>query len=282
MKTSIVIPNYNGKHLLEKNLPKVLEAAGKEVEIIVVDDCSSDGSVEMLKQQFGRLRVLQHETNLRFGAACNTGVKAANSDIVVLLNSDVVPTRDFLKPLIKHFIEDKLVFSVGCKEIENLNGKKVESGRTEGRFERGLFIHWRPKDQQSEQTMWTVGGSMAVDRKKYLQLGGFDRLFAPAYWEDIDLVWRARKLGWKLIFEKESVVYHEHESTNKTVFGARKIEILSFRNQLLFVWKNFRGKEFQQHLLWLPYHLVFSSVRSKGAFFVAFFMALYRWISYKN
>jgi len=71
--------------------------------------------------------------------------------------------------------------------ILTFNREEVISGRTEGEIGRGLLVHWQPKDQSSQNTLWTFGGSMAVDRKKYLQLGGFDVLFAPAYWEDIDL-----------------------------------------------------------------------------------------------
>ncbi len=258
----------------------MIAAVSKDTEIIVVDDASTDGSVMFLRQNFPAVKVVQHEANLRFGVACNTGVKAAKGDIVILLNTDVVPQKGFITSLQSHF-QNINVFSVGCKEIEDTGGKRKISGRTEGRFERGFLVHWRPKDQESQDTLWTFGGSMAVDRKKYLQLNGFDPMFAPAYWEDIDLCWRAREKGWHILFEKDAVVHHNHETTNKTVFGQRKMEVMSYRNQILFVWKHYRGKQLIAHFLWLPYHLIFTAIRTKGTFFLGLLQAIYRIVTYK-
>jgi len=272
MVISVVIPNYNGKKLLAKNLPKVIKTC-KDCEIIVVDDASVDQSINFIKLKFPEVRVIRHKRNQRFAAACNTGVKKAKGNIVILLNNDVSPRKDFLKPLVRHFKDEK-VFSVGCKEISIKNGKKIVSGRTEGKFCRGLLVHWRPKDQESQNTLWTFGGSMAVDRKKYLKIGGMDEIFSPAYWEDIDLCWRARKKGWKIVFEKDSIVYHNHETTNISVFGRKKMQIYAYRNQILFVWKNIRGRRLLEHFFWLPYHLVFTTIRSKGLFFIAFLAAI--------
>lgn len=273
-KASIVIPNYNGKKLLEKNLPKVI-AACKNCEIIVVDDASVDQSVDFIKSKLPQVKVIKHKENKRFAASCNTGVKAATGNIVILLNNDVVPQKDFLKPLIKHF-RDKIVFSVGCKEVQLKDGKKIISGRTEGKFSRGFLMHWRPKDQKSQDALWTFGGSMAVNRKKYLKLGSMDELYSPAYWEDIDLCWRARKKGWKILFEKDALVYHNHETTNISVFGEKRMKVYAYRNQILFVWKNIRGRQLLEHFLWLPYHLIFTTIRSKGLFLLAFILAIFR------
>lgn len=226
MKFSVVIPTFNGRSLLEKNLPKIIKACSN-CEIIVVDDASTDDSVGFLKSAICQLaertqiKIIQHKKNLRFAAACNSGVKAAKGEIVILLNNDVVPERDFLKPLIANF-KEKEVFSVGCKEIEVKDGKKIESGRNEAEFKRGFLIHWRAKEQNKKTTFWTFGGSMAVNRKKYLQIGGMDTMYKPAYWEDIDLCWRARKKGWKILFEPRAVVYHQHETTNIKELGKTK------------------------------------------------------------
>lgn len=288
-KISIVISNYNGQKLLEKNLPKVIKAC-KNCEIIVVDDASIDQSVDFTKSNFPQVKIIQHKKNQRFAVACNSGVKISRGDIVILLNNDVSPfpkpsvrrhlaKENFLKPLVKHF-KDKNVFSVGCREVEMKNGKKIISGRTEGEFKRGFLMHWRPEDQESQDTLWTFGGSMAVDRKKYLELGGMDALYSPAYWEDIDLCWQARKKGWKILFEKEAVVYHNHETTNISVFGKTKIKLYAYRNQILFVWKNIRGRKLLKHFLWLPYHLVFTTIRSRGLFLIAFLQAVLRYIQF--
>jgi len=274
MKASIVIPNYNGKKLLEKNLPKVIKAC-PDCEIIVVDDASIDQSREFIRSKFPKVKIIEHKKNRRFAASCNSGIKAAKAKIVVLLNNDVSPKENFLKPLVKHF-EDSKVFSVGCKEIEIKKGKKIISGRTEEDFKRGFLINWRPKDQTSKNTAWTFGGSMAVDRKKYLKLDGMDELFSPAYWEDIDLCFRARKKGWQTVFEKEAIVYHNHETTNISVFGQNKMKIFAYRNQVLFVWKNIRGIKLLSHFFWLPYHLIFTTIRSKGLFLLGFISAVFK------
>ncbi len=187
-----------------------------------------------------------------------------------------MPKKDFLKPLLKHF-DDKHVFSVGSREIEVKAGKEVVSGRTEGKFSRGFLIHWRPKDQESQNTLWTFGGSMAVDREKYLEIGGMDELYAPAYWEDIDLCWRAKEKGWHIVFEKESVVYHNHETTNVSVFGKREMERIAYRNQFLFMWKNIRGVELVKHFFWLPYHLTVTTYKTKGLFLSAFGQAVVKY-----
>lgn len=272
MKVSIVIPNYNGQKLLVKNLPKVV-AASLGAEIIIVDDASIDKSVDFIRKNFPKIKIVKHKKNQRFAIACNNGIKHAIGDIVILLNSDVVPKKNFIKPLIDHF-QDNLVFSVGCREIELKKGKKIVSGRTAGSFKRGFLVHYRPKNQTSQDTFWTFGGSMAVSRKKYLAIGGMDKIYSPAYWEDIDLCWRARKRGWKILFEKNSIVYHHHETTNLSAFGQRQLKTYAMRNQILFVWKNIRGWQLIEHFLWLPYHLIFTTLRTKGIFLIAYFLAI--------
>lgn len=272
MQVSVVIPSYNGKEILEKNLPSVISAC-QACEIIVVDDDSRDQSVAFLQKSFPQVKVVVQKKNLRFAAACNTGVKAAKGQVVILLNNDVRPQKNFLKPLVSHF-KNKEVFSVGCKE-KALTGKKtIVSGRNKAEFKRGFLIHWRTQDQNRKDTFWTFGGSMAVDKQKYLNLGGMDPLFKPAYWEDIDLCWRARQKKWQILFEPKSVVYHRHETTNIKALGKFKMETAAYKNQILFVWKNIGGLKLLKHFLWLPYHLVFTNIRSKGKFGLGFCWAL--------
>jgi len=277
---SVVIPTYNGKKLLEKHLPKIIAAVG-QLEIIVVDDASTDKSLEFLQKNYSQIKIVKHSKNRRFAAACNSGVKNARGEVIVLLNNDVAPKKNFLKPLTRHF-EDQETFSVGCRELDIKQGKKEISGRTAGRFKRGFLVHWRPKDQESKETFWTFGGSMAVDKRKYLEIGGMDEIYSPAYWEDIDLCWRAKKKGWKIVFEKNAVVYHHHESTNKPVLGKTRIKLYAHRNQILFVWKNIRGRQLVEHFLWLPYHLLVTTFRTKGVFLLAYFAAIYRWFTYRQ
>ena len=284
MKTvSVVIPNFKKLPLIN-HLPAVLKAC-PTAEIIVVDDASPDDTVNYLKKHFPKVKVVVNQQNERFAVSCNNGFKAAKGDVVVLLNSDVAPKPDFLPPLLKHFDNDR-VFAVSCLEIQKHDGKEEFSGRNKCEFKRGFLIHSAAPIgnlKSAVDNCWATGGSSAFDRKKYLSIGGMDKLYKPAYWEDIDLSWNARKKhGWKILFEPRSQVYHNHETTNVSVFGLRRMETMASRNQWLFVWKNIRGLKLLQHFFWLPYHLTFTTVRTKGVFAIGFFQAVIHWFKNKK
>lgn len=282
MKISIVIPSFNGQMLLEKNLPaiekscRMWDSSEKQWEIIVVDDASTDRTSDWLKKIYPEIKIVRNKHNLRFGGSCNRGVKEAEGDIVVLLNNDVQPEFDFLKPLLAHF-EHSEVFAVGCKEV-NVSGEKVLfGGRGMMKFQRGLMTHWRPINQTSKNTSWVSAGSAAYRRSLWISLGGMDRLFRPAYEEDRDLSWQAVKAGYLLLFEPNAVVTHYHETTNEHIFGSTMIKIYSMKNQLLFVWKNISSSRLLlQHIFWLPYHLVMTTIKTRGLFFVAFLLAVFQ------
>lgn len=277
IKVSIVIPNYNGRQLLEENLPAVIRACqnwpNSGWEIIVVDDASTDESIGFLKKNYPQVKIVTHQKNQRFAAACNSGVKIAKGKVAVLLNSDVVPQINFLKPLISHF-DDPQVFAVGCREKDRQNGKIIYSGRSEAKFQQGFLVHWRAKNQNLSDTFWTAGGSMAVSREKWLKLGGMDALFRPAYWEDIDLSWRARQKGWRVLFEPESIVFHHHETTNLSVFSRNQMKVFAYKNQFLFIWKNGSGQVLLTHLFWLSYHLLKAAFRDDCLFYRGFILAI--------
>jgi len=279
MKTvSIVIPIWQKLPLIS-HLPAVIRAclpaqAGPGAEIIVVDDASPDDTVKFLKKNFPNVKVVVNRQNERFAVSCNNGFKAARGEIVVLLNSDVAPNPNFLAPLVKHF-SDPNVFAVSCLEIDK---QGQFSGRNRCQFKRGFLIHSAAPVVAGENC-WATGGSSAFDREKYLKIGGMDPLYKPAYWEDIDLSWQAReKYGWKILFEPKSQVFHNHETTNVSVFGQRQMELMSRRNQFLFVWKYIRGRKLLEHFLWLPYHLIFTNYRTKGVFMTALVQAIIKWL----
>ena len=240
---SIVIPNWNGRDLLEKYLPSVLEAAAINPanEVIVVDNGSSDGSAAWVRERFPGVRVIALEKNLGFGGGSNAGFRAAKHDIVVLLNSDMRVAPDFLPPLLEAFTDDK-VFAVACQIFFSDSAKlREETGLTEARWRRGtLRVGHRADDNITGlyPCFYAGGGSSAFDRRKFLELGGFDDLFAPFYFEDADIGYRAWKRGWKVLYQPRSVVWHEHRGTIGRHHSPAYIDAMLRRNRLLFCWKN--------------------------------------------
>lgn len=272
MKISIIIPNYNGEELLKRNLPKVMEAVG-DAEIIVVDDASFDGSMEILKSFKEKIKVIKNEKNLGFSSTVNRGVKEARGEIVVLLNTDVVPEKRFLAPLLSHFKDEK-IFAVGCMDKSIEDGKIILRGRGVGRWKRGFLIHSRGEIGKTN-TLWVNGGSGAFRKNIWEKLEGFSELYDPFYWEDIDLSYRAIKSGYKILFEPKSVVVHEHEKgAIVKKFTSLEIRTIAYRNQFIFVWKNATDLDLQfLHMFWLPYHFIKAFIRKDAAFFKGFFNA---------
>ena len=240
---SIVIPNWNGKDLLAKYIPPLIDAlAGNPAnEIVVVDNGSGDGSADFLRDTFPQVKVVRLEKNLGFGGGSNAGFRAAGNDIVVLLNSDMRVERDFLAPLLNAFTDEK-VFAVSCQIfLSDPKKRREETGLTEAWWEDGsLRVSHRedPEVNRLYPCFYGGGGSCAFDRRKFLELGGFDELLAPFYLEDTDIGYLAWKRGWKVLYEPASKVWHEHRGTIARTFNSAYIEAVLKKNFLLFVWKN--------------------------------------------
>ena len=199
---AIVIPNWNGRDLLEKYLPSVVAAAERVPgsEVLVVDNGSTDGSAEFVCERFPQVRVVALDRNLGFGGGSKAGFRAAKHDVVVLLNSDMRVEPDFLRPLLDGFTDER-VFSVSCQIFfSDPNKIREETGLTEFWWERGsLRVRHRIEPDISElyPCAYGGGGSCAFDLRKFWELGGFDELLAPFYLEDTDLGYLAWKRGWK-------------------------------------------------------------------------------------
>lgn len=272
MKISFVIPNYNSGETLIKNLPLLLGTGADE--IIVVDDASNQSIDKILNQVQDdelKMKIIKNNKNLGFSSTVNKGVKEAVGDVVVLLNTDVLPEKDFLKSLLGHFIDPK-VFAVGCMDKSVENGKIILRGRGLAKWNRGFYMHSRGEVDKTD-TAWVSCGSGAFRKKIWEELNGLDPIYNPFYWEDIDLSFRAQKAGYKIFFEPKSVVIHEHqEGAIKNKYSAEEIKAISYRNQFLFAWKNMGSvKLWLVHLFYLPYHLI---VNHEITFYKGFFLAL--------
>lgn len=252
---SVVIPNWNGRELLEKYLPSVVAALGANPanEIILVDNGSTDGSADFIRRHFPEVTLLALDTNRGFGGGSNAGVRAAKNDIVVLLNSDMRVAPDFLAPLLNGF-RDPRVFSVACQIFLSDTGRRrEETGLTQAWWhEGGLRVRHRIDDAVRDlyPCFYGGGGSCAFDRRKFLELGGFDTLLAPFYLEDADLGFMAWKRGWRVFYQPRSVVYHEHRGTIGKHFTPRQIDAVYKKNFVLFAWKNIHEwRKLVEHVL---------------------------------
>ncbi len=240
---SIVIPNWNGRDLLEKYLPSVIAACDFNLgdELIVVDNASTDGSSEWITLHFPEVRLLALTENRGFGGGSNAGVSAATNPYVVLLNSDMRVEPDFLAPLLAPFVDER-VFAVAAQILFSDPGKRrEESGLTQAVWSRGEIALGH--DMNADVPMlypcfYPGGGSSAFDREKLLTLGGFDHLYRPFYLEDTDLGWEAWKRGWKVLYASDSVVYHEHRGTIGKRFSADYVDSIVEKNRILFHWKH--------------------------------------------
>ena len=240
---SIVIPNWNGRDLLEKYLPSVVTAlsSNSQNEIVVVDNGSTDGSAEYVRASFPRVTLIALPKNLGFGGGSNLGFRAARNRVVVLLNNDMRVAPDFLAPLLAGFTGPE-VFAVSCQIYFSDSTKlREETGLTQGWWENGRLCVRHRIDETitgAYPCFYGGGGSCAFDRDKFLELGGFDHLLAPFYLEDTDLGYMAWKRGWTVLFEPRSVVYHEHRGTIGKTFTPQYIQSVLKKNFVLFCWKN--------------------------------------------
>lgn len=285
MNISVIIPNYNGKGLLEKNLSTVIVALFHYLtnhkqtgEIIIVDDGSRDDSVSFLeefveKEKSIAMHIEKNRKNKGFSSTVNKGVSLAKGDIVVLLNTDVRPEKNFLEPLLTHFKEEN-VFAVGCMDKSIEHNKVVLRGRGVGGWRRGMFFH-AAGDVTKHTSLWASGGSSAFRTSLWVKLGGLNELYNPFYWEDIDLSYRAIKSGYQVLFEQESVVIHEHEKgTIRSLYASSQVQRIAYRNQFIFIWKNITEVSFWiSHIIYLPYHILRSVLRGDMNFLIGLFQA---------
>jgi len=249
MSVSIIIPYYKTPHLLTKNMPSVIDAFKYKnnniKEIILVDDGSNDDCAKIIKKEFPKVKLITHKVNRGFSATVNTGARSSYGNLLALLNTDVIPERDFLVAALNHFKDEK-VFAISLHE--------KGYGWAKGKFENG-FVGFE-KGQEGRlvsDTFWVSGGSGIFRRSLWMKLGGLDEgLFSPFYWEDLDLSYRAVKRGYKLVWEPKAKVIHKHESTMRALPDQRRVDRIRERNQLLFIWKNITSPNlFRKHILGL-------------------------------
>jgi len=250
---SVVIPSFNGQALLARYIPLLIEALPDEAEVIVIDDASTDGTSDFLRDYFPSVKVVILERNAGFGPACNAGVSASQYEVVLLLNNDVRVTPGFLQPLLDRLAEPD-VFAVSPRIIRG-DGTGLDESCFRPTWWRGRVVVQmsRPNDDESASPLFYASGAAAVIvRSKFMALGGFDPMLAPFYWEDVDLGYRAWKRGWRTLREPASTVYHEHSATIRQL-SRPDTQAIIVRNQEIFFWKNIHDSQMLAvHLAFLP------------------------------
>ena len=251
---SIVIPVYKNTEMFFKYL-KVNKKYFEGCEVIITNDNPLENITSQVKKVFPGAIVINNTVNLGFAGNVNRGVLRSTRDYIFLMNSDVVLTDDSFLSELKYFVNDDKLFAVGFAQTER-DGKIV--GANQAYFENGLISHSHRQsvNDHPSSNFWAEGGSSIFKKKIFIDLGSFDELYNPFYWEDIDLSYRAWKSGYKILYDPNIKVEHHHESTIGKYFDRYKILRTAFRNQLIFHWKNLTDKDLiLKHLLNIPKYI---------------------------
>lgn len=276
---TLIVTNWNGKHLLRECLPTLIKAVAgdpeRRYEVMVIDDCSTDGSLEMLAEEFPGVRRERTPRNLGFQGANNYAANLAESRLIMLLNNDIKLHPEALGHLARHF-EDPRVFAVSGR-IFDFDETTFLYGNRGGYFKQGHFHLYEKSPEDTRQTLFACGGAMMVDRRRYLALGGFDTLYHPLYYEEIDLSYRALKRGWAVRYEPESIAYHKVRGTITRQKKLNQIRRISARNNYLFTIANIHDARWTREMIWyVPLYLIRDLLRGRFRFWAAFFLALPR------
>ena len=257
MNCSVIILNWNGAEMLRKYLPSVLKANSQQpiADIIVADNGSTDNSLEVLQNEFPTVKTIVLDKNYGFAEGYNRAIEKLSEvshqhsepEYIVLLNSDVEVTEGWLQPLLEYMDAHPEVAAVQPKIRSWVRREFFEHAGAAGGFINRLGypycrgrVLWKVEQDKGQydsivEVDWTSGACMCVRTKVYKECGGLDASFF-AHMEEIDLCWRMRNKGWKLMCLPQSVVYHlgggslNYESPRKTY--------LNHRNNLLMIYKN--------------------------------------------
>ena len=240
---SVIILNFNGRQHLEACFRSLIEQeyAGA-IELIMVDNGSADGSVELMRAQFPQVRLIINQQNVGFAPAVNQAARAAGGDYLALLNNDARAATDWLAQLVE-LAERRRGEGVACvaSRVLGWDGETIDFIMGSMNFHGfGAQPYFRvPADRLhpgEEPLLFANGGAMLVDRKVFLEIGGLDDDYF-AYFEDVDLGWRLWVCGYQVVLNPKAVAYHRHHSTASTMYPYQT-RLLFERNALMTIIKN--------------------------------------------
>ena len=252
MKCSVIILNWNGAPMLRKYLPTVVEsiqppAICHQVELIVADNGSTDESLAVLAKEFPSVRTIVLDKNYGFAEGYNRAIDLIDSEFVVLLNSDVAVTDNWLTPLLDYMETHPDVAAVQPKIRSDRQRAFFEHAGAAGGFINPLGypycrgrVLWKVEEDHGQydtpiEVDWTSGACMCVRTQVYKESGGLDAAFF-AHMEEIDLCWRIRNKGWRLVCVPQSMVYHL--GGGALGYDNPRKAYLNHRNNLLMIYKN--------------------------------------------
>ena len=252
-RIAIVILNWNGKDLLKKFLPSVIEHSSGVAEIVVADNASTDDSIPFLRSNFPTIIIIQNDVNGGFAKGYNDALKNINADYFILLNSDVEVTENWITPVIDMMENDKSIAACQSKLLSYINKKQFEYAGAAGGFIdkfgypfcRGRILAALEFDNGQyddvREIHWASGACLFIRADLYKKVNGFDEDFF-AHMEEIDLCWRLKNLGYKIMYNYKSVVYHLGGATLNKVNPQKTF--YNFRNNLILLCKNHAHKFF--------------------------------------
>ncbi len=256
IKTAVAILNWNGRALLEKFLPSVIKFSPVG-SVFVIDNGSSDDSIDYLKG-LDAVSLIQLEQNHGFSQGYNLGIKEIEAENIILLNSDVEVTENWLRLLEEALALENEVVAVQPKILDQKNQSYFEYAGASGGFIdsfgypfcRGRILDnvEEDKSQYDSETeiFWASGACLAIRKDIYLKAGGLDPIFF-AHMEEIDLCWRIKRMGFKIVCEPKSKVFHV--GGGSLAMGDPRKTFLNFRNNLILLAKNLKGFDFFSTLL---------------------------------
>ena len=251
----VIIPNWNGQHLLARCLESLAVQTYRDFVVIVVDNHSTDGSVAWLRAVHPDVQVIVNAENRGFATAINQGIRATHSRYLVTLNNDTAPAPDWLAALVAAVESDGAIGMVASKMLfadrpQMINSAGIAIDRV------GIAWDWRggEPDDPDERALVEIFGpcaGAALYRRAMLdEIGLFDEDFF-AYMEDVDLAWRARAAGWRCLYAPQARVLHHHSATGKEGSPFKSFHL--GRNKLWLLAKNYPVRELWHHvpLVWL-------------------------------
>jgi GT2 family glycosyltransferase len=232
---SVIIPNYNGKSLLQEYLPKNLEvmaSAGCEYEIIIVDDASKDDSVEFIRTNYPAVKLVTNTENQGFSYSCNRGIETAKCELILLLNSGVKLTNGYFDQQWKYFLRWDTFGVMG--RITDMDGDHIQTSAGVPKFNgfnlKTDYFYYSNSEKDRLYTFYLSCLNALIDAKKLKELDGFSELFATFYCDDIELSIRAWRLRWKCYYEHKSICRHIDAAPANDYKTPRQAKSENFRN----------------------------------------------------